>query len=165
MIWTLHASLYDIQIQFKTNGEKLTSTCGLMTEQRPMSVPKNGKKLVVSRGITDDPNLATNVWEQLEEILKNVVVSLRLMRGNVLQSRPLGGIWRQIRRNPKTNIRRGGDKRHKWYPRQSLIFKIPSNFIYLFNKLVWQGEGFHNFQFVLASKFHILPSKWPRGGG
>ena len=50
------------------------------------------------------------------KIMKNVVVSLRLMRGNVLQSRPLGGIRRQIRRNPRTNISGGGgaqDKQHK----------------------------------------------------
>ena len=38
--------------------------------------------------------------------MRNDVVRLRLMRGNVLQSGPLElGSWRQIRRNPRTNIR------------------------------------------------------------
>ena len=36
-----------------------------MTEQSPMSVPKNGKKLVVSLGITEDPNLAITIVDVL----------------------------------------------------------------------------------------------------
>ena len=42
------------------------STCGLMTEQRPISVPKNGRKLVVSLGITDDPNLPIHLNVKLD---------------------------------------------------------------------------------------------------
>ena len=46
--------------------KNLASTCGLMTEQSPISVPKNGKKLVVSLGITDDPNLPIHLNVKLD---------------------------------------------------------------------------------------------------
>ena len=35
--------------------------CGLMTEQRPKSVPKNGRKLVVFSASSTEPNLGSAV--------------------------------------------------------------------------------------------------------
>ena len=48
-----------IQIKTTRNPEEIQSflTCGLITEQKPKSVPKNGRKLVVFWGNLSEPNL------------------------------------------------------------------------------------------------------------
>ena len=52
----------EVHFSVRLGVKKLCNTCGLITEQSPMSVPKKGKKLVVSRGSTDDPNLKTTYF-------------------------------------------------------------------------------------------------------